>query len=416
MKTPKTLLTPEVLIIGGGPSGLRAAKDIVPFVAGDVLVVERESEAGGIPRHSDHPGYGIRDLGRFMNGPAYAKLLCHQARAAGAKILTDTTVTDWVGDREVLATSPQGRLRITARVVILATGARERPRFSRLIPGERAAGIYTTGHLQNVVNLKHGRVGTRAVIVGAELVSWSAALTLKEAGCKTVVLTTEYQKPDVYRLVSMIGKIFFRTKVLTGTRIIRIAGKPRVSHVILEDLTTGQRTTVECDTVILTGNWMPDNELARGAKILLDPSSKAPIVDESLRTSLPGVFAIGNLVHPVDTADVAAIDGAFVVAPVLRFLEAQQAETAGYSVLVEKPLRWVSPSRISGDSRPPRGHLLLWSDWYRAFPLVEITQNGRVIRRRRLLWPSAPGRMFRVPFSILDRVEGQKGDVCIRIR
>jgi flavin-dependent dehydrogenase len=136
-----------------------------------VLVLDREETAGGIPRHSDHVGYGIRDLHRMMSGPAYARRLASAAANAGAAIRTRATVTGWADGRCLEVTTPQGRLRIDARAVVLATGARERPRPARLIPGDRPAGVYTTGHLQNLVHLHHGKVGSGAVVVGGELVS-----------------------------------------------------------------------------------------------------------------------------------------------------------------------------------------------------------------------------------------------------
>lgn len=415
MSGSKTRLEPSVLIIGGGPSGLRAAADLAPRIKGEVLVVEREREAGGIPRHSDHPGFGIRDMGKFISGPAYAKILRTRAAQAGARILTNTMVTDWAGDREVLATSPSGRLHISSRVIILATGARERPRPARLIPGDRAAGIYTTGHLQNLVHLQHEKVGTRAVIVGAELVSWSAALTLRDVGCRTVLLTTEYPKPDSYVAFSVFGKAIFHTDVATRTKLVRINGRPNVSSVELEHIDTGVRTTVACDTVILTGDWIPENELARSADITLDPASRAPIVDQDLRTNIPGVFAAGNMLHPVDTADIAALDGAAVAKAVLRYLDGDRPASAGYAISVQKPLRWVVPARIVGSATPPRGRLLLWTDAFKLFPKVSVRQNGRVVARKRLLWPAAPGRVFRVPSIILRDVDGTAGDISIEI-
>ena len=419
MSAIETHLSPAVLIIGGGPAGLRAAADLAPHVDGDVLVVERESVAGGIPRHSDHPGYGIRDMRTFISGPRYARVLRRNALRAGARLLTGTMVTEWSGDREVLATSPQGRLRISARVVILATGARERPRPARLIPGDRARGVYTTGNLQNIVHLKHGRVGKRAVIIGSELVSWSAALTLRHVGCRTVLMTTEYPRPDAYLAFSLPGRAFFRTQVATRTRLVRVIGRPDVEAVELENLETGVRTRVECDTVVLTGDWIPDNELARAAGIPIDPVSKAPIVDQDLRTGRPGVFAIGNLLHPVDTADIAALDGAAVVRSVLRELDPKAApdrpREPAYALSVEPPLRWVAPARVTGGGDPPRRRLLLWTDEFRPFPRVRVRQNGQVVAAKRLLWPAAPGRVFRVPSRILRDVDGTRGDVSLSI-
>ncbi|MGY3317240.1 NAD(P)/FAD-dependent oxidoreductase [Arthrobacter sp. TE12232] len=409
-----TVLTPTVLIIGAGPSGLRAAAELAPRVPGEVLVLERESTAGGIPRHSDHPGYGIRDMGTFMGGPKYAGILRDRALKAGARILTNATVTDWAGDRSVNVTMPEGRVRVDADVVVLATGARERPRTARLIPGDRGQGVYTTGQLQNTVHLKHGTVGKRAVIVGAELVSWSAAMTLHHVKCKTVLMTTEYPKPDAYRLFSGPGKFFFNTRVSTRTRVTRIIGKPQVQAVEIENIDTGQRRTVACDTVILTGDWIPDNELARAAGIDIDTTSKAPFVDAALRTNKPGIFAIGNALHPVDTADVAALDGAAVADHVLAHLGGSRPSGTAISLKTEAPFRWVAPAILrQDDPAPPRGRLLLWTDTYVPFPTVVLRQNDRVIARKRLWWPAAPGRVFRVPSSILQHINWEAGPVTI---
>ena len=126
MTTSDTVLNPDVVIVGGGPSGLRVAADLARQVKGEVLVLERESVAGGIPRHSDHLGYGIRDMGKIISGPNYAGILRDNAARAGATILTNSMKTDWAGPRSLNVTSPHGRVGVDARAVILATGARER--------------------------------------------------------------------------------------------------------------------------------------------------------------------------------------------------------------------------------------------------------------------------------------------------
>lgn len=414
MTTDVTTLTPAVVIVGAGPSGLSAARELAPRLGGDVLVLDRESTAGGIPRHSDHPGYGIRDMRRFMSGPAYARRLVEQAEAAGATIRTDATVTNWAGDHVIEATTPQGRIRVEARAVILATGARERPRPARLIPGDRARGVYTTGHLQNLVHLRHGKVGRRAVIAGAELVSWSAALTLREAGCRTVLMTTEYPRPDSYSLFTVPGRILFRTRVATRTRVTRVIGRPELRAVEIENIDTGTRRIVECDTLILTGDWIPDHELVRAAGITLDPGTRGPLVDGALRTDRPGVFAVGNVLHPVDTADIAAIDGAHVARSVMAWLDGRHVSDEQVRLVADAPFRWVSPEIIRrGDPAPPRRRLLLWSDRYIPFPRVVLRQDGKIVARRRLWWPVAPGRVFRVPTGILASVDPKGGPVRI---
>jgi thioredoxin reductase len=406
----------RVAVIGGGPAGLTAAAALAPSVAGDVLVLEREAETGGIPRHSDHPGYGMRDLRRFMSGPEYARRLTRSAREAGARLETEAMVTGWAGPRTLEVTSPRGRRLVEADAVVLATGARERPRPARFIAGDRPDGVYTTGQLQNLVHLHHREVGRRAVIVGAELVSWSAVLTLHEAGCRTVLMTSEYDKPEAYTAFRVPGRLAFGVLVRARTRVVAIHGKGRVTSVDIENLDTGRRHRVPCDTVITTGDWIPDHELARAAGLDLDEGTRGPRVDTSLATSVPGVFAAGNLLHPVDTADVAALDGRHVAAAVLGHLAGEPAPGGGVPLVADAPLRWVAPQLVRPGGPPPsRGKLLLWSDAFRTLPRVTATQDGRVLGRARLPWPAAPGRVFRVPFSLVAGVDPAGGPVRLSL-
>ncbi len=219
--TSRTVITAEVAIVGAGPAGLAAATQLGKVHGRKALVLDRESRAGGIPRHCDHPGYGIRDLHTFIGGPAYAERLVREAKSAGADIMPNAMVTAVHPDGALDVTSPAGLLRIESRALVLATGARERARPARMIPGDRPSGVYTTGQLQNIVHLHHGRVGTRAVVVGGELVSWSAVMTLKHAGCRTVLMTTQHPSPESYAAFTIPGKALFRFPIATRTRVVR---------------------------------------------------------------------------------------------------------------------------------------------------------------------------------------------------
>ena len=278
-----------------------------------VLVLEREAQPGGIPRHSDHLGYGLRDLRTVLSGPAYARRLAELADAAGADIR-------------------------------LATGARERPRSARLVPGDRPDGVFTTGELQNHVHLQHQPAGTSAVIVGAEMVSWSAVLTLRAAGCRVALMTTEYGRPEAYAAITAAGRLGLRVPVGRRTRVTRVIGRDRVRAVELEHLDSGKRRTFACDTVVFTGSWIPDHELARLRGIEIDNQHRGPVVDSALRTTADGIFAAGNLLHPVDTADVAALDGRHVSGPVHRYLDLDQDRPPGPAVRLraEPPFTWVA--------------------------------------------------------------------------
>ncbi|MGC0362905.1 thioredoxin reductase [Rhodococcus sp. 27YEA15] len=412
-----TVVTPDVAIIGGGPAGLTAAADLAADRSLNVLVLDRESVAGGIPRHCDHPGYGIRDMKTFISGPTYARRLVDKATTAGAQIRTNATVTGWAGDRSLDVTTPQGRVRVEPRAIVLATGARERPRTARLIPGDRPAGVYTTGQLQNLVHLHHREVGRRAVVVGGELVSWSAVLTLKHAGCRTALMTTTYPSPESYGVFNIAGRSpILGVDVATRTRVTRIIGKPRITGVEIENLDTGVRTVVDCDTLVLTGDWIPDHELARSAGIELDPKTQGPLVDTALRTSADGVFAAGNLLHPVDTADIAALDGRHVAESIRRHLAGHVPSAASVRIECEAPLRWIAPGIArQGDAAPARNRLLLWTDTLVRVPKIVVRQDGRVLARTTLPWPASPGRVFRVPSTVLKGVDHHGGPVTVSL-
>ncbi|MGL4745439.1 MAG: NAD(P)/FAD-dependent oxidoreductase, partial [Dermatophilaceae bacterium] len=348
----------------------------------------------------------------------YARRLTAMARDAGAALETQAMVTGWAGDRQLEVTSPRGRRVIEADAVILATGARERPRAARRIPGDRPDGVYTTGELQNLVHLRHAAVGRHAVIVGAELVSWSAVLTLRESGCAVAALVSTYPRSEAYAAFALTGRAVLRAPVIPHSRVTRIDGTKHVRSVEIEDLRTGRRRQIACDTVVTTGDWVPDHELPRLAGLDLDPATRGPVVDSSLATSQAGVFAVGNVVHPVDTADGAALDGRHVAAAVRTWLDravSPTPPTARLEVRAARPFRWVTPQRVAPGVGAPRGHLLLWTDEYRRLPVIRAVQAGTEVDRVRVAWPAAPGRIFRVPEGVLAGAHPDRGPVTLHL-
>ena len=416
MRESIDVLACDVAVIGGGPAGLTAAAALRNAGVSSVVVFEREEQAGGIPRHSDHTGYGIRDRRAVMTGPAYARALVAEAHDSGVDVRTGAMVTGWAEDGAPVVTSREGRYRVDAGAIVLATGARERPRAARMIPGDRPAGVYTTGQLQGLVHLQHRNVGTRAVVVGSELVSWSAVLTLREAGCSTVLMATQADRVETPAGLALVGRTAFGFPVARRARVARIIGRDRVEAIELAHLDTGARTRVACDTVILTGDWVPDNELSRLRGLDLGAGHRGPLVDMALRTSAPGVFAAGNLLHPVDTADVAALDGRHVATEVRRWLAGDSDRRPAVRIVTEEPFAWVAPGLLRpGDPPPSRGRLLLWGTEHRALPRVVVEQDGTVLARRRIPWPLAPGRIFRLPYGMVAAARADAGDVTIRV-
>ncbi len=178
-----------------------------------------------------------------------------------------------------------------------------------------------------------------------------------------------------------------------------------MSAVEIEDLDTHKRRSVACDTVVFTGDWIPDHELARSTGLEMHRGTRGPVVDSRQATSRPGVFAIGNLTHPVDTADVAALDGRAVATHVLSHLERDGHVQAGHGTRIESGsgLKWITPSVLVPGAEPARGRLLAWPERLTPLPTVTIRDNGTTLARRRLPWPASPGRIFRIPTAILPK-------------
>jgi NADPH-dependent 2,4-dienoyl-CoA reductase/sulfur reductase-like enzyme len=362
----------------------------------NVLVAEREPEAGGIPRMCGHIGFGLTDLYRVMTGPAYARKYREMADQAGIKIHTSTTITRWdaAGDGGLSAlhfTSPDGVGTIEARSVLLATGVRERPRSARLVPGHRPQGVFTTGSLQRFVYEHDLPVGKNAVIVGAERVSLSVVLTLRHAGVKVLNMITELPRHQLYLPVFLPAKILFadilaRAPILTNTRVSNILGRQRVEGVEITDLHSGKTRFIECDTVVFTGGWVPENELARKGDIKTEKPSRGPQVDSLFRTSQPGIFAAGNLLRGVETADWSALEGRSAARSLARFLGKSGWSASRLEVHAEPPLDWICPNVLSPDALP--GRFRIRSHEFRDHITLKVRQGQRVLhgqKFRRLL-------------------------------
>jgi len=290
----------DVAVIGGGPAGLAAATALKEAGIGRVVVLEREPQAGGIPRHCGHPPFGMREFRRILRGPVYAARLVARAERAGVEIHTLTTVAGIRPGGNLLVALPEGLIELTARRVIYATGVRERPRSARLIAGARAGGILNTGALQSMVYLKNRRPFRRPVIIGSELVAFSAIMTSRHAGIRPVAMIEAAPRVTARWPAALYPRLA-GVRLLTGTRLLEIRGDTRVTGVSVAG-PDGQKREIACDGVVLSGQFTPEASLARLGHLALDPGTGGPVVDQWGRCSDPAFFATGNLLRPVETA------------------------------------------------------------------------------------------------------------------
>jgi thioredoxin reductase len=416
----------DVLVVGAGPAGLTAAAELRRAGVERVLVADREAEAGGVPRHCMHTGYGVGELHRMLTGPVYARALADAAVLAGAQVRTRCTVTELsrpaAGGTGAVATltSAAGIDSVSAAAVLLATGCRERPRAARLVPGDRpgAPGVLTTGELQQRVYLAGERLSGRALVVGAEHVSFSAMLTLEHAGAHVVALVTEHERHQTYGAFRLAAALRWRTPVWTLSKVSRIAGRTgRVNGVELADVRSGARRFVPCELVVFTADWIPDRELARTARLAIDPGTAGPVVDTALATSAPGVFAAGNVVHAGETAAAAARSGRHAARQVAAFLAGRRAEGTRIPIQVDRPLQWIAPNAVTAGAAlvtPPRARFTLRSAEVRRVARLEVHQNGKVLTRSS---PQSlvPGRPAYLNAAWLARVDPAGGPVLVRV-
>lgn len=296
----------DVIIIGAGPSGIAAALELTKRGISRTIILEREGSVGGATRHCGHPPFGLREFKRLLTGPAYAKKLAATATEQGINIALNHSVTELAPGGHLTVASPEGIINMAAKRVLLATGIRETPRAARLVSGDRALGICNTGTLQSMYYLKGVIPFKKPLIVGTEIVSFSALSTCKKAGIKPVAMLEESDRPTV-RAPIHYATHYFNVPLLLNTHIGKIIGHDRVEAVQIVN-EHGAMRTLECDGVLFTGRFTPESTLARMGHLKLNPATDSPAVDQQGRCSDPAYYAAGNLVqHAVDSPEAAHV-------------------------------------------------------------------------------------------------------------
>jgi thioredoxin reductase len=307
----------DVAIIGSGPAGLAASLAAKENGAESVLLIDRDSEAGGIPLQCIHNGFGTQIFKKDLTGPEYVYFYKEKVRAAGVEIWNDTFVFELNNKKEVYAMSPEhGLVKINARAIVLAMGCRERPRGAIKIPGDRPVGVYTAGTLQRLINIEGYMPGKRFVILGSGDIGMIMArrITLEGGKVERVVEILPYLS-GLRRNYSQCILDYGIPLELSHT-ITRINGRKRLESVTIaavdenRNIIKGTEETIPCDTLVLSVGLIPENELSKMAGVKIDPLTNGPYVDETMQTNVNGIFAAGNAVHVYDLVDWVSIAGA----------------------------------------------------------------------------------------------------------
>lgn len=303
-------ITCDVAVVGAGPAGLAAAVSARKAGADKVLIVERDTGAGGILQQCIHAGFGLKYFQEELTGPEYAGRFARQAQELGVEILLDTMVLEVLpGQGLVCVSAAHGIVQIQAGSVVLAMGCRERTRGALAIPGTRPAGVYTAGAAQRMINRQNEMVGRTVVILGSGDIGMIMArrLTLEGAKVIAVVEIMDYLAGLTRNRVQCLDDFGIPLKL--SHTVTEIVGNRRVEGVKVAQVDAQRRPipgTEEfypCDTLLLSVGLIPENELSRSAQLELNPVTKGPVVDQFMQTSQPGVFAAGNVVHVNDLVD-----------------------------------------------------------------------------------------------------------------
>ena len=312
--------TCDLVIIGGGPAGLAAALGARKQGIKDILIVERDKELGGILNQCIHNGFGLHTFKEELTGPEYAGRYIEQVKDAGIPYVTDSMVlsirsmsqhkSSLQADKIITMVSrTEGLIQIQAKAVILAMGCRERPRGALNIPGYRPAGIYSAGTAQRLVNMEGYLPGREVVILGSGDIGLIMArrMTLEGAHVKVVAELMPYSGGLKRNIVQCLNDYDIPLKL--SHTVVDIHGKERVTGITLAKVDEkgkpipGTEEEYACDTLLLSCGLIPENELSRELGVKLNPVTSGPIVDESLETNVPGVFACGNVLHVHDLVD-----------------------------------------------------------------------------------------------------------------
>lgn len=371
----------QLAVIGGGPAGMAAAIEARKNGIDDIVIIERDNDLGGILQQCIHNGFGLHIFGEELTGPEYAWRFSEQVEKLGIEYKLDTMVLDITSERVItVVNSEEGIIKLKAEAVVLAMGCRERTRGALNIPGTRPAGIFTAGAAQRFVNIEGYLPGKEVVILGSGDIGLIMArrLILEGAKVKMVCELLPYSSGLNRNIVQCLEDYDIPLKL--SHTVVNIHGRERLEGVTIARVDENRRPIpytfeyVQCDTLLLSVGLIPENELSGNTGISIDPVTSGPVVNESMETSVEGIFACGNVVHVHDLVDYVTEESRCAGRSAAKYIKSRSGPNSHDAINVKagNGVRYVVPQIIRRD--------LIGKDGIRLFFRVDnVYTNLKVI-------------------------------------
>jgi len=382
------MIRKDLVIIGGGAAGLAAAAACRERGIEDILIIERGDVLGGILNQCIHDGFGLHKFHETLTGPEYAQRYIDMLHTRDLPVMLNSMVTELSSGKILTVVNRKGLHKIHAKAVILAMGSRERTRGAIGIPGARVAGVFTAGVAQNLINMKDFMVGRRVIILGSGDIGLIMARRLTLEGAKVLMVLEKLPFPSgLPRNINQCLRDFDIPLYLKHT-VSGIHGDGHLTGVdVVEIDESGEiipdtAKFVECDSLLLSVGLIPENELSRQAGLRLDPVTGGAVVDEYGQTTVPGIFACGNVLHIHDLVDNVSLEGEALAHGMKLYLSEEALPAAGIPVIPGNNVRYCLPQHLSGHaptvisfrpSVPGKLHT------------VRFIQNGKILKKKSLL-------------------------------
>ena len=399
----------DVAIIGAGPAGLAAAAAARDNGAAEVLVIDRDTDSGGILQQCIHAGFGLSYFHKEMTGPEYATAFREECDKKGVKFLFDTMVTEVRSANEIICSSTEeGLVKITAGATVLAMGCRERTRQNLRIPGTRPSGIFTAGTAQRLINRQNEMIGKEVVILGSGDIGMIMArrLSLEGAKVKAVVEIMPYLAGLTRNKVQCLDD--FEIPLLLSHTVSRVMGHKRIEGVYIAkvddkmQLVPATEEYIECDTLLLSVGLIPENELTKAAGISVSGITKGPEVDQWMQTMMPGLFACGNVVHVNDLADNVSIESELAGKNAALYAAGKlPVPKAKIDVVAGGGVRYVCPQQVSMTEEEEKIRLYFRVKEPGRMTVLQASCGGMVIAERSVRRVN-PGEMEHIDIDTKD--------------